>query len=542
MRLFPIAPFNQDVVYLEGHVLAPGRYAYQKDMKITDIIGSYADLLPEPSAHYAEIIRLIPPDYRPEVESFDLASAMANKAMAPVLQPMDTVQIFSKYDFQDPPTVSVLGEVRQPGDYQTTGQIHLVDAIHVAGGLAPDASKTDAQVFRFLPDGTMKIFSVDLKEALAGNPLNNILLEPRDRLLVQKNLAQVEPATVYVRGEVAKPGRYPLTSNMAAADLIRVAGGLKRSADTQSADLTRLVAGNGGIQNGEHIEVPLAEVLAGDSSKDIPLREGDVLAIGQLSGWNNLGAAITVKGEVQHPATYGIRPGERLSSILLRAGGFTNQAYPYSVILERVEVRTLEQQSRAGLIERIKQMQNDLKLQALLPTTDPTQKLAKDAAYRQTQSMLIDLTSTPPTGRLTVHITADIHKWVNTSDDVEVRAGDVLLVPKKANYVVVTGQVYNANAISYRPGKSAEWYLHQSGGPTTSADKKAIFVIRGDGTVLSGKSLWGGDSLNSVLLPGDMVVVPEKALGAGLGYRDWLLISQVTAAIAEAAIISARYL
>ena len=48
----------------------------------------------------------------------------------------------------------------------------------------------------------------------------------------------VEPATVYVKGEVARPGRYPLTAEMHVSDLIRAAGGLKSSADTKTADLT----------------------------------------------------------------------------------------------------------------------------------------------------------------------------------------------------------------------------------------------------------------------------------------------------------------
>ena len=119
--------------------MRPGRYSYRADMRVTDVISSYKDLLPEPATQYAEIIRLNAPDFHPSVESFDLASALANPAKAPVLHPMDTVRIFSRFDFENPPTVSVLGDVRDPGTYQTSGQIHLADAVHLAGGLAPDA-------------------------------------------------------------------------------------------------------------------------------------------------------------------------------------------------------------------------------------------------------------------------------------------------------------------------------------------------------------------------------------------------------------------
>jgi protein involved in polysaccharide export with SLBB domain len=90
IRLFPIAPYNQNAVYLEGHVLRPGRYSYRPDMRVTDVISSYKDLLPEPATQYAEIIRLNAPDFHPSVEGFDLAEAMADPSHAPLLHPMDT--------------------------------------------------------------------------------------------------------------------------------------------------------------------------------------------------------------------------------------------------------------------------------------------------------------------------------------------------------------------------------------------------------------------------------------------------------------------
>src|SRR6202007_2162695 len=118
IHIFPIAPYNPDTIYLQGHVLRPGRYSYHDGMKLTDLVASYKDILPEPAAHYGEIIRLNAPDFRPTVVSFDLASAMADPAASPQLQPLDTVRIFSRFDFEPAPTVSVAGEVRSPGDYK----------------------------------------------------------------------------------------------------------------------------------------------------------------------------------------------------------------------------------------------------------------------------------------------------------------------------------------------------------------------------------------------------------------------------------------
>ena len=94
------------------------------------------------------------------------------------------------------------------------------------------------------------------------------------------------------------------------------------------------------------------------------------------------------------------------------------------------------------------------------------------------------MSSNPPLGRVTIRISSEIDRWKNTSADIEVRAGDTLIIPKRPSYVMVTGQVFNPTAVSYRPGKSAKWYLSQSGGPTQVANKKAIFVIRADGSVI----------------------------------------------------------
>lgn len=539
VRIFPIAPYNQDVVYLEGHVMRPGRYSYRTDMRVTDVISSYKELLPEPATQYAEIVRLNAPDFHPSVESFNLADALANPSQAPLLHAMDTVRIFSRFDFENPPIVSVLGDVRSPGTYRTSGQIRLTDAIHLAGGLDPDAELQDVQVFRYLPDGKSKIFSVSLNRALSGDPAENILLQPRDRLLVHRNPDAVQPATVSIQGAVSKPGRYPLTSNMQVADLIRVGGGLKSSADTHEADLTRYYYSAEENLTGKHESIAISGALAGDSKSDVALNNGDVLTIRELPGWNDLGASIRVMGEVKNPGTYGIRPGETLSSVLKRAGGFQPDAYPYGAVLQRTQVRELEAKAQDEMILRVKDAQSSLQL---LPGGDPQKDQAKEIAIQQWQTTLEQLSSNPPIGRVAIRISTNVSRWETTSADISVREGDTLVIPRKPSYVVVSGQVYNPTAISYRPGKSAKWYLSQSGGPTQLANKKAIFVIRADGSVIANNAtLWAGESLTGTLQPGDTIVVPEKALGGTVQWQNIFLAAQTAASVATAVVVGVRY-
>ena len=536
IHIFPIAAYNEDAIYLQGHVLRPGRYSYKQGMKLTDLISSYSDMLPEPAPHYAEIIRLNPPDFHPSIESFDIAAALANPASAPTLNRLDTVRIFSRFDFEQPPDVAVGGEVRAPGNYRTSGEAHLRDAIYLAGGITPDAALDSAQLFRSQADGTLKILSVDLHEALAGNPIDNIIVQPRDLLLIHRKMEKVDAPTVNVTGEVAKPGRYPLTSNMRVADLIRVSGGLKRSAFADNADLTRFAAGN---PASERLQVKLASALAGDMNEDVQLRNGDVLAIRQIPQWNDLGASVRVMGEVQNPATYGIEPGERLSSVLARCNGFTAEAYPYGAVLLRKEVRDVEMKSRLELVNRLKAEQGYLKS---LPENDADQKSVKLTALAQTDTALQQLEATPPAGRLVIHIPPDLKKFARSTADTPLRDGDELLIPKRTNYVMVSGQVFNPTAVSYLPGRSAKWYLRQSGGMTQIADKDAVFVLRADGSVLSAKNvsgMWSGDPMNAVLKPGDAVVVPEKA--PKIAARNWTAVMQA-AQVASSVALAVAYI
>jgi len=540
IHIFPIAPYNDQAIYLQGHVLRPGRYSYKSGMSVTDLITSYADLLPEPAGKYAEIIRLNPPDYRPSVESFDLMATLGNPANAPKLQPLDTVRIFSRYDFEPAPEVWVDGEVRNPGQFTPAGQAHVRDAIYLAGGVLPGAAMGSAQVFRSSKDGTKTIVSVNLAEALAGNTTANILLEPHDRIIIHRNVAEVDPPSVYVKGDVAKPGRYPLAANMNVQSLVLLAGGLKPSANSERAILTHQESKDTGASVTKSTDINLTAALSGRVDENKLLLNGDVLTVRQNPNWSDLGATVILRGEVQHPGTYGISPGDSLSSVLEKAGGFTSQAYTYGIVLTRREVRDLEMQSHQELVARVRAEETQLKA---LPENDADQKNLKLTAIARTETTLTQLQTNLPVGRVVIHTSPDEKSFDRRAEGTALRNGDVIVVPKKPNYVVVQGQIFNPTAVGFVSGRSANWYLGQAGGFTQLADKKAVFVIRADGSVLAAKnnngSLWSGKPMDSVLMPGDMIVVPERA--PNIGSRNWIPLIQ-SAQVATSVVLAIAYI
>ena len=539
IKITPILPYADKTVYLDGHVSRPGKFAYTDGMKITDLIKSYKDLLPEPSTSHAEIIRLSQPDFAPEVLTFNLGDVLAGKDQDFVLKPFDIVRVFGRFDFEDPPVITVTGEVRDPGDHLTNGVAHLRDAVYLAGGTTRDALLADAQVFRKTSDGKLEVINVNLAKALEGDANDNIVLEPKDRVFIHRDLNKLDPPTVTIEGEVGRPGKYPLGENLTAASLVRVAGGFKRGAYTDEADLTRYEVEQGTKIVSDHVEVPIAKAMAGEPDADVRLRDGDVLTIGQLSGWNDLGATIKVTGEVVHPGVYGIQQGESLSSVIQRAGGFLPDAYPYGAVFERVQLRELEEKNRADLIQRMRVESKSVKL---VPNMDEDDQAQAKASIMQYQKTIGILENTPPAGRLVIHISQDVPRWANTSADIQVRSGDAIYVPKRSGIVLVDGSVYNPTGITYKPGKNAGWYLKQAGGPTAMADKKGIFVVRADGSVAGGPGgVFSGGVESTELRPGDLVVVPEQIYSFSTKFKSTMAVAQIAASVGSAIAISAYY-
>jgi protein involved in polysaccharide export with SLBB domain len=438
IEVSPILPYNDQVVYLEGHVFKPGQYAWHEGMTVNDLVHSYQEVMPEPAVH-AEVVRLVPPDLHPETIAFDLPDVLVGSDPV-TLQPFDTVRIYGRYDF-DAPLVSI-------------------------------------------------------------------------------------------RGPVLRPGDYPMSKGMTVAELVRMAGGFRRSAYREVADLSSYT-----IQNGEkvllkHSTVALGNALDGDKSADAELQPGDVVGIRELSGWDDIGAAITIHGEINYAGTYGLGTGERLSSVLKRAGGFRADAYPEGAILLRVQVRELEEINRQEMILRVESSAPSVQQAMTGASQDELNQLK--AMQQQQEEILAALKNHPSSGRLVIKISADIDKWENTPADIELRPGDELQIPKRPEFVLVSGQVYDSTGITYRPGKDAGWYLRQAGGVTRSGDRRQLFILRADGSVVGDQrgTVFSSGILSVRMRPGDSIIVPEKVMGGSQLWRNVLGTAQIMSSVA----------
>ncbi len=198
-------------------------------------------------------------------------------------------------------------------------------------------------------------------------------------------------------------------------------------------------------------------------------------------------------------------------------------------------MRELEEKSKEELIRQIETSSASARLSPNLGSGDSGATLKLIQA--QQDQVLSQLKSEPSSGRLVVNITADIDSWANTPADIELRRGDVLTIPKRPSFVLVTGQVYNVTALTFTEGMTANWYLQHAGGTSDTANRKNIFVIRANGSVI-GRHSGGPNVLSTKLDPGDVVVVPQKVIGASLFWKNLLTTAQLASSIAITAAVA----
>jgi polysaccharide export outer membrane protein len=399
------------------------------------------------------------------------------------------------------PVVAIAGDVKRPAIYELKGATRVRDVLqHMAGGVTPTGYLQRVQVERTKAHEERIVLDLNLSAVARGNDSRgNILLEESDLIRIFPIDTKVYNA-VTVEGFVQRPGPYELQRGMRLSEVLRPAEVLPE------AYLERVeVIRTGPDFTREVLTANLRELWRGDHTQDLVLEPRDQIVVG--SEVRSLGV-VMLQGEVKRPGIYPIIQGERLSSVLKRAGGYTSEAYLKGALFIRERLRVQQQEE----LDRFIKSQEEALLSEAARTAQGSLELVEsgkgEAALQQQtvqqRRQLLDLLKSKVVlGRLVVKLEAP-ESLTDTPNDIPLEHGDNLSVPKQPSSVLVIGSVRNPTAVVYEGGRDVEYYLNRAGGLNKEADKDELHIVKADGSAIAGFL-----KLRKVEA-GDIIVAPVK--------------------------------
>jgi protein involved in polysaccharide export with SLBB domain len=415
---------------------------------------------------------------------------------------------------EDENAVFVAGNVHRPGKYAWK------EGLTVAG-LIPDETFFLKETFldyallirEVGPERRKVALPLDLRKAVVDrDPAGDVPLRPRDTLMIYRESAFRDDRSAGVRGAVRNPGTYRIYPGTRVSDLVKSAGDLTHYASRGEAELSRLDED----RKVKVLKIDLDRALQGDEEYDLPVQDQDVLSVRPVPDLQEV-RTITLWGEVRSPGEYTARKGERLSSVLLRAGGFTSDAFLKGAVFTRVSVQKRQQELIDRTVDTLEQEIARTAAREQAVAFDREDVEAQRQILESRRALLVKLKQTKAQGRVILRL-SDIDRLKGTEDDLAVEDGDRLEIPRPPAVVNVFGRVYNPTGVVFnREQRSVGYYLGKVGGPTKDADKSQIFLVRADGSVTSREQMtqkfwFSGESdlLSAPLEAGDSIVVPEK--------------------------------
>jgi polysaccharide biosynthesis/export protein len=506
-------------VSVDGEVRRPAIYEIKNEATVVDLVGLAGGLTPEANRLTASLMRIDEQQHRVVIQ-VDPTSAAAGSQR---LRNGDLLTITRLRPTLDSGVV-LQGHVFTPGTVAWREGIRLSDVIHSVDELQPNADIHYLLIRRESPpDRHISVLSADLAAALAGpGTASDVPLMPRDRvtvfdlstsrdrvidpllqeLHVQGNMVRPS-AIVHVEGLVKVPGDYPLEPDMTISDLIRAGGGLSDAAYGRTAELTRYQVVNGEDRRTQLVNVDLDAAVRGEATANVKLQPFDTLIIKEMPEWGGR-ESVFLEGEVRFPGRYAIRRGETLRSVIARAGGLTDYSFPEGSVFTREELKKREQEQIDQLANR---MQRDLAVLALQGAA--ANQAGAPAALSVGQTLLGQLRSAKAAGRLVIDLPKAMRAPPGSVDDIILRNGDDLTVPRFRQEVTVIGEVQTNTSHLYRPDLARDDYVSLSGGVTRQADRGRIYIVRANGSVVASEgSRWFQAGGRASIKPGDTIVVP----------------------------------
>lgn len=507
IRLLPedviFIPTSGPMVGIAGNVKAPAIYELKGKTKLTESIDMAGGINAMAYLQQIQLERIV--DNEAKIV-FDLnLKELTRKGDIP-LEDGDVIKVFSVIEIVTN-SMELKGNVLRPGTYEWKKGIQARDIIKNPEELLPDTLLDFVLVERLVPpDYHKEYLSFNIGKLLIdGDERENLPLMPYDVIVVFNKWDLMDKEKVRVTGALNRPGEYEYRPNMKLSDIIKLAGGIKRYALAEKAELTRVTPTPEGPVT-EKIIVNLEKALDMDPEYDIPLQEDDYLFVRTVPEWE-LYRVVTISGEVKFPGKYTVKKGEPISSLIERAGGYTDGAYLKGAVFTRESVRELQQKQLDDSIDRLEQQILAQSASVIEGALEPAAAMLEKAAMVQRKALIGKMRAVKAKGRISIKL-SKLKRLKRSSSNLIMEEGDELHIPERPQQVQVIGAVYNQTAFIYSRGKSVSSYINKAGGITNNADKSEIYVLKVNGTAVSKRAR---RSLMSMKLdPGDTIVVPEE--------------------------------
>jgi len=527
-------------VYVVGQARNPGSYTLNSESTLTT--GMFASGGPNPSGSIRRVQLLRNGNV---ISEFDLYRFLTFGDKSFDLRLLDgDVLVYPRALGH----LAVGGKVNSPGIFEIKDPTETIgDFLGLAGGIPPVADPRRATLEHLSPN------------APVPRRLDEFVLDAAGlrRLVSNGDIISVLPIlpelsnVVSLRGHVAQPSRFAWKTGMRVSDVITGYSVLKTfetlgrqdevrtdppgiskvtrsegligrlGGDSDSANLDYAVIerlGSTGFRP-ELLPFSIANVLADSKSPDnLTLLPGDIITVFSDKDVQvpvaKRRAFVRIEGEVNRPGVYQVLAGERLLGILEKAGGITPDSYLYGLAVYREGVRQSQRENIDRLLRQFERESSNN-----LAETVQNVGAVSDAAMFQARTLVLQkarqdalqrLRAIRPDGRLTLSLKPDPELDIGQIPDIRLSHADRIVIPPRPEVVYVSGAVNAEAALVYRKNADAASYLRIAG-VSGAADRDAIFILRADGSAVTNQSVsWFNDLTKTIVMPGDVIVVPEK--------------------------------
>ncbi len=485
-------PVHGSRVRVVGEIVRPATYELKEGETLRELLVAAGGFLATASGQRIVIERIVPIAERTGTGSdritIDVSSAQLLAATGPtvILHNGDVVRVFPISE-RVRNRIAVTGNVFQPGVQAMTPGMRLSDALRKAGGVQPDTYLGEVLITRLRSDSTREQLRATLADT-AGHVVNDLVLQEDDDIRVFSLTTFRPERYVAIGGAVNRSGRYPYREGMTLRDLVLLADGVMESAYLKEAEIARLPENRDGGKTATTIRVALDSSYLFERKPDgtyagppglpfaaagapaVLLQPYDNVLILRQPNWE-LQRTVTIAGEVRYPGSYALRSkSERLSDLVVRAGGLTDEAYADGIVFNRPQ----------GAI-----------------------------------------------GRVGVELSAALRRY-ESNDNLILRDGDYITIPAYNSVVTIKGAVNQPSTVAYVRGKGIDYYIGAAGGPSRLADEGRAYVVQPSGKLESVRHRFLMTSAMPQPRPGSVVNVPEKDPN---DKKDYLAITGAVASI-----------